>query len=183
MRRSLDSVIAGCDRAAHLVAQLLTLARLEPPRIEVEHADCDLRALAEAAIADTAPFALEHGIDIELAGGSAMVRGDARLLGVLLRNLLDNAVRYSPEASVVHVEVGERERTRFVRVADPGPGVPARERERLGQRFHRLASADIAGTGLGPSIVKRIAQLHDASVAFDEAAGRGLAVTLTFTRR
>jgi len=177
---ALDSVIAGCDRAAHLVSQLLTLARLEPPRIDAEHADCDLRAVAEAAIAGVAPFALQNGIEIELADGSATVRGDARLLGVLLRNLLDNAVRYSRAASVVHVDVSERQRVPFVRVADQGPGVPVHERERLGQRFHRLAGADIAGTGLGLSIVKRIAQLHDATVAFDEAAGGGLVVTVTF---
>jgi len=177
---ALDNVIAGCDRAAHLVAQLLTLARLEPPRIDAEHADCDLRAVVEEAIADIAPVALERGIEIELAGGSARVRGDARLLGVLFRNLLDNAVRYSPTSSVVQVEVGARERVPFVRIADHGPGVPAHARERLGRRFHRLASADITGTGLGLSIVKRIARLHDATVAFGEADKGGLAVTVTF---
>jgi two-component system sensor histidine kinase QseC len=182
--RALDNVIAGCDRATHLVQQLLTLARLEPPRFTAERSDCALRTVAESAIAETVPFALERGIEIELAPGTPIVvRGDARLLGILLRNLLDNAVRYSPSGSTVHVQVDERQHLPFVSVADEGPGVAPEDRERLGQRFHRLGSGEIAGTGLGLSIVKRIAELHGAALTFDEARSGGLTVTVTFPDR
>ena len=178
---ALDNVIAGCDRATHLVEQLLTLARLEPAQVPRERAPCDLRAVAEAAIADTMPFALEKGVEIELdATTVSPIAGDARLLGVLLRNLLDNAVRYGPAGSAVRVSVAEHHRAPSIVVVDPGPGVPEAERARLGTRFHRLVGGEIPGTGLGLSIAKRIAELHGATIAFDAAPSGGLAVTVTF---
>ena len=178
---ALDNVIAGCDRATHLVEQLLTLARLEPERFHADRTATELRAIAERAIADLAPFALGKSIDIELEEGPPVeVRADARLLGILLRNLLDNAVRYSPARTSVRVQVGRHGDAPFVVVADQGPGVPPHERAELGRRFHRLVGGEISGTGLGLSIAKRIAELHGATVAFDEAAGGGLAVSVTF---
>ena len=144
-------------------------------------APCDLRAVAEAAIADTMPFALDKGIEIELdATTVSPIAGDARLLGVLLRNLLDNAVRYSPAGSAVRVRVAERDRVPSVVVVDQGPGVPEAERARLGTRFHRLVGGEIPGTGLGLSIAKRIAELHGAAIAFDAGPAGGLAVTVAF---
>jgi two-component system, OmpR family, sensor histidine kinase QseC len=178
---ALDNVIAGCDRAAHLVQQLLTLARLEPAHFNTARAPCDLRTVAEEAIADTMSFALARRVEIDLGeGASGVVQADPRLLGILLRNLLDNAVRYSPSDSTVHVRLGARNLIPYVTVADEGPGVPRDERERLGQRFHRLAGGEIAGTGLGLSIVRRIAQLHGALLTFGEAPGGGLAVSVEF---
>jgi two-component system sensor histidine kinase QseC len=180
--RALDGVIAGCDRATHLVDQLLTLARLEPERFHAERSPCDLRTIAEAAIAQLAPAALAKAIELELeAGEPVSVRADARLLGILLRNLLDNAVRYSPARTAVRVRVGRRNGTPFVGVADEGPGVSPAERAQLGRRFHRLAGGEAPGTGLGLSIVARIADLHGATVTFEEAApGTGLAATVSF---
>ncbi len=182
--RALDNVIAGCDRATHLVQQLLTLARLEPAGFEARRESCDLRAVAERAIADVMPAALARAIEIELAEGPAVqVAGDGRLLAILLRNLLENAVRYSYAHTVVRVDVGHRNDLPFVSVADQGPGVAPAERAKLGQRFHRLVGGGVSGTGLGLSIVKRIAEIHGATVSFDETAlGRGLAVTVTFAR-
>ncbi|MGE5090476.1 MAG: ATP-binding protein [Candidatus Levyibacteriota bacterium] len=180
--RALDNVIAGCDRATHLVEQLLTLARLEPDGFEAGRETCDLRALARRAIADAAPAALARTIDLELAEGPPVeVAADGRLLGILLRNLLDNAIRYSYAHTVVRVDAGEREGSAFIVVADQGPGVAPEERARLGQRFHRLVGGGISGSGLGLSIVKRIAEIHGATVSFGEtAAGKGLAVTVSF---
>ena len=182
--RALDNVIAGCDRATHLVQQLLTLARLEPAGFEARRESCDLRAVAERAIADVMPAALARAIEIELAEGPAVqVAGDGRLLAILLRNLLENAVRYSYAHTVVRVDAGHRNDLPFVSVADRGPGVAPAERAKLGQRFHRLVGGGVSGTGLGLSIVKRIAEIHGATVSFDETAlGRGLAVTVTFAR-
>ncbi len=179
---ALDNVIAGCDRATHLVEQLLTLARLEPASFEASSEICDLRAVARQAIADATPLALARNIEIELNEGPAVqVSGNWRLLGILLRNLLDNALRYSDAHTVVRVDAGERGGAPWITVADLGPGVAAEERSRLGQRFHRLVDSGAAGTGLGLSIVKRIAEIHGATVSFDEtAAGKGLAVTLSF---
>jgi two-component system sensor histidine kinase QseC len=179
---ALDNVIVGCDRASHLVDQLLTLARLEPETLRAGHARCDLHEIARRAVAELVPGALAKAIDIELATAPAVtLQGDARLLQVLLRNLLDNAVRYSPPRTTVRVHVGEMEGGAFVTVADEGPGVAPDERERLGQRFHRLPGATASGTGLGLSIAKRIAQIHGATMSFAATAtGFGLAVTVSF---
>jgi two-component system sensor histidine kinase QseC len=178
---ALDQVIEGCDRAAHLVDQLLTLARLEPETFRAERARCNLREITRMAVGEAVPAALARTIDIEYDGDSPVeVPGDARLLRILLRNLLDNAVRYSPPRTTIKVSVGERDGGAFVSVADQGPGVAREERQRLGERFHRLAGTEAAGTGLGLSIVKRIAEIHEATVAFDETVpGRGLTVTVS----
>ncbi len=180
--RALDNVIAGCDRASHLIDQLLTLARLEPERFQTKREPCDLGAVARLAVAELAPTAHAKDIEIELEDGpSVAVAGDARLLGILLRNLVDNAVRYSPPRTTVRVRVGRDGRSVFVAVADEGPGVAADERPKLGQRFHRLAGMQAPGSGLGLSIAKRIAELHDARIGFDAGKGGvGLVVTVTF---
>jgi two-component system sensor histidine kinase QseC len=181
-RRALDNVIAGCDRAAHMIDQLLTLARLEPEGFVARREPCDLREMARAAIAEAVPAALARSIEIELASGPPVtVHGDARLLAILLRNVLDNAVRYSPSNSTIRVGVARDDRAASLRIADEGPGVPAEERARLGQRFHRLPGTQASGTGLGLSIVKRIAEIHGATVTFAETVpGAGLSVTVAF---
>jgi two-component system sensor histidine kinase QseC len=179
--RALDNVMAGCDRATHLVEQLLTLARLEPATLRIDGPPCDLRAVVAAAIAEVGADALARDVTIELDGDSTVsVPGDERLLAILFRNLLDNAVRYSPSGSVVHAEVRLRDGRPVAGIADAGPGVPAAQRTELGRRFHRLAGGGVSGSGLGLSIATRIAELHRATLEFAEAPAGGLAVTLIF---
>ena len=182
--RALDHVIAGCDRAAHLVDQLLTLARLEPVGFRAACEACDLSELVRGEIAAIVPAALAKAIEVEFAGGSpVVVSGDAPLLRILVRNLLDNAVRYSPPHTTVQVRVGEAGARACVTITDQGPGVARDERERLGQRFHRLLGTQASGTGLGLSIAKRIAEIHGATITFDDpAGGSGLEVTVSFAR-
>ena len=108
------------------------------------------------------------------------IAGHRALLAILVRNLVDNAVRYGGPGAV-RVDVARDDRGARLVVTDEGPGVPAAERAALGQRFRRLAGSGQAGTGLGLSIVKRIAELHRASVCFaDGPRGRGLSVTVEF---
>lgn len=182
---ALESVIAGCDRASHVVEQLLTLARLEPDDVQVAREPCDLAGTTRLAVADIVPAAMDKGIEIDLdAEAPVSVAADARLLGILLRNLLDNAVRYSPARTAIHVRVGERDGAAYLAVADQGPGVPAGDVDRLGRRFHRLLGNLAPGTGLGLSIARRIAEVHGATLTFaaTSVAG-GLTVTLQFPRR
>jgi signal transduction histidine kinase len=99
------------------------------------------------------------------------------MLRILLRNLVDNAVRYSPAGGRVIVAVAEN----ILTVTDTGPGIPATERERVFDRFHRLAGQDTEGSGLGLSIVARIAELHRARIELtDGEGGNGLRVRITF---
>jgi two-component system sensor histidine kinase QseC len=177
--RALDNVIAACDRAARLVEQLLTLARLEPEEIRQKREPCDLARVAREAVADVLPFAQRRGVAIEIAGPDAFATfAVPSLMRVLLRNLVDNAARYSPAGGMVTVTLDPD--ANRIAVEDQGPGVPLAERARLGERFHRLLGSGQTGIGLGLSIVKRIAQIHDAAIAFDAGAdGRGLRVTVT----
>lgn len=181
-RRALDMAILGCDHAAHLVEQLLTLARLEPAQALARNEVCDLRAVARDAAADIAPVALARHVEIELAEGPpAPVAGDAALLAVLVRNLVDNAVRYSPAGALVRVGLEREGAGVRLTVTDQGPGVAAEDLARLGQRFFRIAGTEEPGSGLGLSIVQRIAELHGASVLFEPGPqAKGLRVSVVF---
>jgi two-component system sensor histidine kinase QseC len=183
-RRALENVIEGCDRASHLVQQLLTLARLEPESFKLEIGTCDVRTVLQRVIADLAQSAVAKDVEIELEDGPRVgVAGEQRLLEVLFRNLIDNAVRYSGSRSTVRVGAHCVDARAIVTVADDGRGVPRQEIELLGRRFHRVTGSEAGGSGLGLSIAKRIAELHGGTIAFEEGrAGVGLAVNVTLPR-
>ena len=169
---ALDAIVAGSERAARLIEQMLTLARLESGQGKGAMQRADLRALARAALAEAAPFALGKRIDVALEDGAPVeVAGYPGLLEILLRNLVDNAVRYTNAGGRVRVTVSGDSRVARLEVSDSGPGVAPQELARLGERFHRLAAPGETGSGLGLSIVLRIAELHRGRVRF--AAGHG----------
>jgi two-component system, OmpR family, sensor histidine kinase QseC len=182
-REALRKTLEGCDRATRLVTQLLTLARLEalaaPPQ-----ADVDLAAIARRVVADQAPGAIAKGQTIGLdAPRPAWVAGDETLLEVLVRNLVDNAVRYSPPAARIEISVDEAPGGVTLGVQDNGPGIDAAQLERLGERFFRVTGAGASGSGLGWSIVRRIAAVHGMTVAVSSPAGPGgLAVRIVATK-
>jgi len=179
---ALDKVLQGCDRAARLIEQLLTLGRLQPAHLDQRATPVNLRTLATSVVADMAPAALQRQVELSLDADDCIIQGDAGLLAILLRNLLDNAVRYGADGGQVNVRVGLIDGVPHLQVIDQGPGVTASDRRRLGQRFQRLGRADTGGTGLGLSIVRRIADLHRAELRFDPGAadGSGLCVSLRF---
>jgi two-component system sensor histidine kinase QseC len=182
-QHALDGVIEGCDRAARLVDQLLTLARLEPDAGRPSAA-CELASLARQVIADLAPFAAERNVEIELNGVSVSIPGRPDLLSVLLRNLIDNAIRYSPQGSRVSVTVAHTAGGVTLAVTDEGPGIALDERARLGERFHRVLGTGQSGSGLGLSIVHRVAELHSAQLKFEDGDNRkGLRVVVEFPSR
>ena len=174
----------GVDRASHLVEQLLAMARLEPEALARNFGDCDLVAMAKDVIVSRAALAADRKIDLGLARSAAVrARGDAASLSMLLANLLDNALRYTPAGGRIDVAIDDDAGHAVLSVADTGPGIPASDRERVFDRFHRgaRAGADQNGSGLGLSIVKRIADAHGATVALDTGAdGRGLVARVRF---
>ena len=181
-RHALGGVIAGCDRAAHLIDQLLTLARLDPARAGSPDETADLAAVAREVAAMHAQAALERGLELSVeAPVSAIVAVEPALLQILLRNLVDNAVRYAAGVGrEIRIEVVDGDHP-VCRIVDDGPGVPPEERARLGERFHRREGTGEEGSGLGLSIVQRIADLCGATVTFETApGGRGLCVTVHF---
>jgi len=181
--RSLDAVIAGCDRMAHLVEQLLTLARVDSAQKSERPQALELRALVGQAIADMAPVALAAGIELQLTDGPIVqVEGYAGLLAILIRNLLDNAVRYSRSGTLVSVEISDGTHPRLS-VIDQGPGIPPEERDKVGQRFYRVLGTGREGSGLGLSIAQRIAEIHRGSLQLaDGPGGVGLHATVSFAQ-
>ncbi|HSD60770.1 MAG TPA: ATP-binding protein [Burkholderiales bacterium] len=181
-RRALDNCLAGARRMAHLVDQLLTLARLEALPASAGVRVVDLAEVARSVCADLAPAAVENGVTLELdADDAAPLAGQEELLRVLVRNLVDNGIRYTPGGGRVRVRVAPAGEGVALSVEDTGPGVPAGDLRTLGERFHRLGNPETEGVGLGLSIVKRVAALHAAPVRFGPApAGTGLAVVVRF---
>lgn len=175
-RHAIDQLITSSRRSTRLVDQLLTLARLDPNGpVPAGHVELDW--LAGQVCAINGPLAVESGVALELEAVPAVVAGDPDLLRILLRNLVDNAIRYTPSGGRVTVTVKDRS----LAVTDTGPGIPAAERERVFNRFHRLAGQDKEGSGLGLSIVARIAELHRARIILaDGDDGTGLKVEVEF---
>ena len=178
---AVDALGAGIERAARLVEQLLTLARSEPGAARGAFETLDLGELVRDAVAATQPYAVSRGSVLAYeAEPGCRVEGERSAIGALARNLVDNAVRYSPAGSRIEVSVGrDGERVRL-RVDDPGPGIPAADRERVFDRFYRRSTGDEDGTGLGLAIVRSVADRHGAELTLDDAPGGGLRVTLRF---
>ncbi|MBU1665031.1 MAG: hypothetical protein KKG92_06485 [Gammaproteobacteria bacterium] len=167
----------GVDRAAHLVDQLLGMARLEPAARQAVFSPLALDALVKQSVADFSTLAEARDIDLGVGECAALtLTGQAGSLRMMLGNLLDNAVRYTPIGGRVDVELREQAGMAQLSVSDSGPGIPAAERERVFGRFQRLASAEIPGSGLGLAIVKQVVDLHGGKVSLDDTPGGGLRV-------
>lgn len=179
-RRALYQVITGVDRATHLSQQLLTLARIDPT-LWVGRDQVDLQGLASEVLAEVAPVALAKDADLSLeADTGATVQGDRAMLGIMLRNLVDNAIKYTPPGGKIEVRVERDGAGIMLRVDDSGPGIPLQERSRVFERFYRQVGTLAPGSGLGLSIVKRIADLHHAAVRLEKAELGGLRVEVIF---
>ncbi|MBD8563901.1 sensor histidine kinase N-terminal domain-containing protein [Oxalobacteraceae sp. CFBP 8763] len=176
---------AGIDRATRLVEQLLILARQEATAAEGSAAKTrpvDLADLARRTAADMASVAAAKGVDLGLQQADpASVDGQPDALQILLRNLVDNAVKYTPGGGTVDISVLSGAGTVAVQVEDSGPGIPPDERERVFDRFYRVAGSEAAGSGLGLAIIKAIAERHGAvlTLGSSERLG-GLMATVTF---
>jgi signal transduction histidine kinase len=181
---------AAVERAIHLVEQLLTLARVDPqqPSLDLELLELEIEPIAVQAIADCHSLALARHIEMSLqAAGTLRVRGDQEALRTLVRNLVDNAVRYTPVGGAVQVTCREAsDGGVLLEVADSGGGIQPADRERAFDRFYRLNTSQASGTGLGLAIVKAIAQRHGATVGLDSGAPgshlSGLVVAVRFPR-
>jgi two-component system OmpR family sensor kinase len=181
---SMGKLSEGVHRAIHLVEQMLALARQEP-RAEPARTRLAVDELAREVVAELVPLADSRRIDLGVSDAQPVfVRGEQDAVATLIRNLVDNAVRYTPAGGRVDVSV-ERSTAvpphAVVKVVDNGPGIEPQERQRVFDRFYRRPGTRSPGSGLGLAIVKTIAAAHGATVELGEGPdGRGLAVTVTF---
>jgi len=151
------------DRATRLVEQLLTLARVDPESDKKDFKSVNLVAVAVRVISEYAQSAVQKEIDLGLEDeSSGNLDGYPEALEVLLRNLVDNAVKYTPEGGRVDVSIRQSGPSVLLMVSDTGPGIDADLSARVFDRFYRISDSQDDGCGLGLSIVKRIAELHHA---------------------
>ncbi|MBI5330805.1 MAG: two-component sensor histidine kinase [Betaproteobacteria bacterium] len=179
----LSQLIQGVDRAGHLVEQLLQMARLEPEARKTNLEPVAMDELVRQTVAHLSAQADARNIDLGVgACVAATVHGHALSLGAMLTNLVDNALRYTPAGGRVDVEVQADAEDVLILVKDNGPGIPVSERAHVFDRFVRLAGAEIPGSGLGLSIVQRVADLHNGSITLDDTPGGGLTIRVRLPR-
>ena len=174
----------GLKRATHLVQQLLLLARQEALASQAPHTPIDLSVLLNKVIEQQAPLAAVKGIEWRLNVEAAVdVRGDEEALRIMIGNVIDNAVRYTPEKGAIDVVLTREGGGVVLDISDSGPGIPEEERQRVFDRFYRLEGSASRGSGLGLAIVKRIADTHGVEIRLsDRSNGIGLRIRFTFLR-
>jgi two-component system phosphate regulon sensor histidine kinase PhoR len=184
-RRFAERIAREAERLDVLVRDLLDLSRVERGTLDVE--PVDLVGLAKEVVGGYGDLAEERRIRLhsELRPQVSM-RGDRAQLGLLLSNLLDNALRYTPAKGTVCVRLDATESRAVIQVSDTGQGIPARELSRVFERFYRVDKArarQTGGTGLGLAIVRHVAEAHGGTVGVDSELGRGstFTVSLPFT--
>jgi two-component system OmpR family sensor kinase len=176
---AVQRLMAGIARASRLVDQLLALARQQADAAgSVPRQPVMLAALVREEVAEATAAAQASGIDLGLAAADSTaadgaVMGQPEALRVLCRNLLDNALKYTPAPGRVDVSVQLQQGRLLLRVDDSGPGIAPAERSRVLDRFVRLPGQDAAGSGLGLAIVKSIADLHGATLVLDTSPALG----------
>ena len=180
-RRFAERIAREAERLDVLVRDLLDLSRVERGTLDVE--PVDLVGLAKEVVGGYGDLAEERRIRLhsELRPQVSM-RGDRAQLGLLLSNLLDNALRYTPAKGTVCVRLDATESRAVIQVSDTGQGIPARELSRVFERFYRVDKArarQTGGTGLGLAIVRHVAEAHGGTVGVDSELGRGSTFTVS----
>ncbi len=184
--RLVELVRRQAQRMRELIDDLTDLSLIESGQVVLTHEKIDLRALAGEISEELRATARERDVSIRIEGSDGVtVEGDRRRLGQILRNLLDNAVKFSPAGGSVRIRIDRRDGKPSLAVEDDGPGIPLAEQDRIFQRFYqvdRSRSKVRPGTGLGLAIVKHLTQLHGAEVTVASQPGRGSAFRVTFRR-
>jgi len=184
---ALNKVIAGIDRSTHVVNQLLTLARATRLRDRPKLEPVSLNKEAVAIISELYPIAKKRNIEIELLDDHPQqkILGDPITIGVLIKNLVDNAIRYVNHPNgLIQVVIEYTPKHAILKVIDNGPGIPADLQEQVFERFFRIAdNNNIQGSGLGLSIVGEIVKQHHAQIKLaTPKSGSGLEVSVAFKK-
>jgi two-component system sensor histidine kinase TctE len=179
-----DSIERGLERLAHMVNQLLLLARNQPEVVHLLKTEpLNLDRLAQEVTTEMVPTALQNHVDLgfEAEARDIVIEGERARLVDMLTNLIDNAIRYAGPGSKVTVIARREEGKAVLCVEDNGPGIPEDERDKVFDRFQRVADTAQEGSGLGLAIVREIAKLHDAEVSLrNPATGQGIVFVVTF---
>jgi signal transduction histidine kinase len=179
--RELVRVEAEARRLTSLIDVLLDISRLRSGQLHVERAPVDLAQLAAQVVAEIEPSLTNHTLTLASSSGPALVEGDALRLEQVLRNLLGNAVKYSPHGGAITVEISRQERTITLAVRDQGIGIPAELLPRIFERYYRVsdpATAKLGGLGIGLFVVHEIVRLHGGAISVESEPGVGTCFTV-----
>jgi two-component system OmpR family sensor kinase len=179
-----DKLHQRLDRSTHLVQQLLVLARSEPPVKSIAMRDVDLSELALTVAQDYTEQAVARNIAIQLdIQPHVITAGVSADLYILISNLVDNALRYTPADGNVRLRVTSEGGVPILRVIDTGMGIPVADRERVFDRFYRIMGTETTGSGLGLAIVRNIVAAHQAQISLeDNPVESGLMVVVQFAK-
>ncbi len=183
-RRFLEIIARHTERMERLVKDLLRLARLDAGQEPLALSACDTRGLAQAVAADLAPEADAAGqrVEVRIAPGAETVRADPAKLHDALRNLVANAITYSPEQATIRIEAAPAGNQIAIAVSDEGPGIPDEDLSRVFERFYRVEKSrarDPGGTGLGLAIVRHLVELHGGTARAENRPEGGARFVLT----
>jgi two-component system, OmpR family, sensor histidine kinase QseC len=181
-RAALHRLVASVDGAAHTVDQLLTMSRIDGLiALRTRAVDLELDVVATHVIDEIRPLAARRNQTIVESLDAADIEGLEFGVAVLLRNLLDNAIRYGPVGGKIRVSCLVEDGESVLRVEDAGPGIPPDQRRRVFERFYRLPSTTgVDGCGIGLSIVQAVVELHRAQIELDRSTLGGLMVSVRF---
>lgn len=164
-----DRLNEGINRATRLVQQLLTLARLDPDASKQTLTTVKLDALAHSVVEDMAPISAQKNISISAQAQAASTEGMEDAIRLMMVNLTDNAIRYTPEGGRIELRTYiDDHALSVIEIADNGPGIAEEERQRVFDRFYRALGTKTSGTGLGLAIVKRIIDIHHGSISITD---------------
>jgi two-component system sensor histidine kinase TctE len=181
VRKEVEMMQSATLRASHLANQLLVLAKAEAGAIaRAQPQEINLRSLAHDAVQEWVPRAIARDIDLGFELRDAKVEGDPLLLGELLDNLIDNALRYTPSGGAVTVRSGYEGEAACLSVEDSGSGIPIWAREKVFERFFRIEGSPGNGSGLGLAIVKEVVEQHGASLKLDVPGDVGTRISVFF---
>ncbi len=179
---ALHKLIASVNRSTHIVQQLLTMSKLVPEATQMsEEDDINLEKVTRDILAMMAPFAVEKHIELEFEHEEHLpsIKGNTTALGILIRNLVDNAIRYTNEQGRISVQLLKNNNEVVLEVCDNGPGIPPELQSRVFERFFRVLGNKSPGSGLGLAIVRQICELHGGRIILGSPyANSGLIVRI-----
>jgi len=183
---ALLKVLGGVNRCTHVVQQLLTFSRMCPEAGLSSPTEVNVTTQAIEVAAMLAPEAIAKNVELELVNPECkpIMIGNPTAIGILIRNLVDNAIRYSDEDSHVKIHISEEKHNLTIRVIDNGPGIPKELRDRVFERFFRVIGNKSPGSGLGLGIVQQIVKLHKGNIELLTAPeGKGLEIKITLPKQ
>jgi len=180
LTNAIEKILIGTQKSAHLIGQMLTLARLEPEAIKNKFIKTDIIYMIKESIAENVILALDKEIEVEFEcepESGCVLLHYPQGIGIMINNLLQNAIRYTPQQGNIIISVLCEEKSCTIKVKDNGTGISVEDMDKVMERYYRANQSDNGGCGLGFSIIKQIVEIHDGNI--DLESNNGLTVTIS----